>query len=698
MGKLFKKSLTAYAAALALAVCSGSAGAAQQPENNDTTSLVGRIAHIEGQLLRYMPDEDDWVLTDVDTPFGEYDNLFSSEDGKAELILPNNTLLRIGGDTQVQLIALTNTVTEINLASGTARLYNRSSAAEIRVTTPFGNVIMPPGTSCDVYVNETQAEIASLQGTVAFTQPGSSTLHDVIAGSSSIIATPEKIVASAHSIPTAWDRWNEDRDAQWTKRMQARGESKEYLPESLQDHAYDLDTNGRWEQVKYEGAHRYFWRPSYVSAGWAPFSAGRWIVWRGDQTWVPCEPFGYVTHHYGNWVYVGNYWYWAPPAYAGMYWYPGRVAWVTSGISIGWFPLAPYEIYYCNRYWGPWSRVRHYHHYYDCRKYRHHRHARFIEHRHFYRAKDYRHAGLRGVHRNEKLRGSASVPKELRRKYKADNKHLFASNMPGFRDTVKKIDARTVKPGRRFADNRLNASPFKREFAKGFENKREFDAAVKNSSAGNLKNTRREQRRLEAAARNTAKPRLEIRERANRTVTAKTEIRKPADRAKLRMPQVSGNPGENRRATAAQVQKPPVFTSQKTAENRRTLQSASVPRKSAGQQTVNARPNRSGGSLSGRNTASVRQPQPGRSVDTFSASRSGTGRTGSDYARPDTTISVSRSNSGAAGAASTRPGSAFSTGQSYTGMSGSARSGYGSQRGQSGSTGSMQGFSGGGRR
>ena len=413
MKTIGKKSWLTLWAVLTVTFYSNSAFS-EVEENQANPSLVGRIAHIEGQLLRFMPDEDDWVLTDVDTPFGEYDNLFSSEDGKAEFILPNNTLLRIGGDTQVQLIALTNTVTEINLASGTARLYNRSSAAEISATTPFGDVIMPPKTVCDIYVHENQAEVTSLKGSVEFIKTGSTTRQEVLAGSSSIIVNAEQIIASAETVVPAWTSWNVARDVQWAQRMQARGESKKYLPENLQDHAYDLDTNGSWEQVNYEGARRYFWRPSYVSAGWAPFSAGRWIVWRGDQTWVPCEPFGYVTHHYGNWVYAGSGWYWAPPAYVGLYWYPGRVAWVSSSISIGWFPLAPYEMYYSNRYWGPWSRVRHYHHYYDCRKYRHHRHARYIDHHHFYGSRNYHHAGFRKGHHNEKFKGTSLIPEKIR--------------------------------------------------------------------------------------------------------------------------------------------------------------------------------------------------------------------------------------------------------------------------------------------
>ena len=81
----------------------------------------------------------------------------------------------------------------------------------------------------------------------------------------------------------------------------------------LRDDAYDLDRNGRWEKVYYEGRYRRLWRPTRVAPGWQPFTSGRWTVWYGDNVWIPEEPFGYVTHHYGNWVFVNSAWYWAPP-------------------------------------------------------------------------------------------------------------------------------------------------------------------------------------------------------------------------------------------------------------------------------------------------------------------------------------------------------------------------------------------------
>jgi len=148
-----------------------------------------------------------------------------------------------------------------------------------------------------------------------------------------------------------------------------KGESAKYLPPALNHEAWVLDDYGTWARVYYEGAYRYFWRPVHVGIGWAPFTVGRWTLWYGDHCWIPAERFGYVTHHYENWVSVKGIWHWAPPVVRarissgppffniGFAWYPGRVAWIHSGVHIGWVPLAPFEPYYSHHRWGRRSVV-----------------------------------------------------------------------------------------------------------------------------------------------------------------------------------------------------------------------------------------------------------------------------------------------------------------------------------------------------
>ena len=348
------------AAPAAFPVFQSPASAQEQQES----VLVGRISEVSGELLRYIPDDQDWVATVKDSPFGMTDALYSGQSSRAEIIMPNNTWLRIGGTTQVQLIALQSDVSEIDVASGMARFYNKGPATMIKATTPFGYVAAPAGSTFDLYVGDNSLEVIALQGKVDFVHARAGEKYQVMAGSASLLADHEQVTSGNGSVVSDWDAWNGERDQVWAQRVQVRGESTRYLPRELHEESYVLEENGRWERVYYDGAYRNFWRPATVAPGWAPFTTGRWTVWSGEQTWIPYEPFGYVTHHYGNWVFVNDYWYWGPPAVwvgvgarpaplgIGFGWYPGRVSWIHSGAYIGWIPLAPFEPYYCHRPWG----------------------------------------------------------------------------------------------------------------------------------------------------------------------------------------------------------------------------------------------------------------------------------------------------------------------------------------------------------
>jgi hypothetical protein len=350
---------------IGLMACFFLAGVTMVPPSSaedESAVVVGRVYDIEGDLLRYVPSEKDWVAVVKDAPFGTEDTLFSGNRGMAELIVPNGTWIRIGNSTQIQFITLDTDMSEIDVASGVARFYNKSSNTVLKATSPFGYVLAYPGTVFDFYVGDDSVEVVPVSGNVSFIHLATNAKYEVSAGSPSILADERQVSSGEGTVDPDWDRWNNIRENFWAAKARVRGRSAEYLPPSLQDESYSLEENGRWERVPYEGRERWFWRPTTVAIGWSPFTVGRWTDWYGDQTWIPAEPFGYVTHHYGNWVYVGNYWYWAPPVVSvrvgvplldvGFHWYPGRVSWIHTGTYVGWVPLAPFETYYCYRRWG----------------------------------------------------------------------------------------------------------------------------------------------------------------------------------------------------------------------------------------------------------------------------------------------------------------------------------------------------------
>ncbi len=355
----------AIALALGLILCLlGAPAACAEAGNSEGTSFVGRITFIDGQLLRYVYDVQDWVATVKDAPFGMQDAVYSSDTGKAEFKMPSGVWVRTGSDTQIQLIAVREDLTEIDVASGTVRFYNKSRKNLVKATTPFGYVLAKPGAAFDLYVGDDSTEVISLDGGVDLVLGEGGTRYTVEAGGGSVISDGKAAVEGDGQVETAWDEWNLNREELWNQRILVKGESVDNLPDVLRSDAYDLDGNGRWEQVYYEGQYRKLWRPTVVAADWQPFTAGRWTVWYRDNVWIPEEPFGYVTHHYGNWVYVNSVWYWVPPVKTGIgnigrypCWYPGRVSWIHSNANVGWVPLAPAETYYSHNYWGPGSLV-----------------------------------------------------------------------------------------------------------------------------------------------------------------------------------------------------------------------------------------------------------------------------------------------------------------------------------------------------
>ena len=376
--------------------------------------LVGHITHIEGDVLRYTPDVDDWVATVIDAPCGIDDILYADTDARAELIMPNNSWIRIGSDTHIHITRLESDTTEINIESGTARLYNKSSTATIKTSTPFGTIKSPPNTICDLYLEENSLLVTALEGSVDFLHVADNTHYGVTAGLSSLKAGFEQATNTEELIDDPWNAWNQSRDELWEERLSEQGDSSSYLPDNLQYESYALDENGTWENVYYEGRRRYFWRPRCISSGWAPFTRGRWTEWYGDHCWVPCEPFGYVTHHYGNWVYIDSCrrWYWAPPGCGtrsslhsmGSRWYPGRVSWINRGLYVGWIPLAPLEPYYCRRYWGPRSctlpagrnRIEHF----DTKHCRYRNHSVVVKKTSFYKTGNYNTVRVKKINNN----------------------------------------------------------------------------------------------------------------------------------------------------------------------------------------------------------------------------------------------------------------------------------------------------------
>ena len=222
-----------------------------------------------------------------------------------------------------------------------------------------------------MYVGSESVEVFTLQGKAELVSTAGDSKYELSLGSP-VITNGSQVMAGTDAIDPQWDGWNMERNNLILTRLEVKGASTVILPQNLKNESYSLEENGVWEEVNSasnNGKQR-LWRPTKVEQGWRPFTSGRWVEIYGENCWVPDEPFGYVTHHYGNWEFVNGNWYWAPPSAEPQpevvaadqppppvailpAWYPGRVGWFYSETEIGWVPLAPQEPFYSVNPWGP---------------------------------------------------------------------------------------------------------------------------------------------------------------------------------------------------------------------------------------------------------------------------------------------------------------------------------------------------------
>lgn len=336
----------------------------------DAAITVGRISNVEGQIYRYMDVDDSWVATSQQSPAGTQDVLLTGDDSKAEIAFPNDQLVRLDENTEIEILKLDDEIGEFILHSGLARFYNRSSAGKLLIETARGTATVEPGSAIDVLADKKSVTVSAVYGEAIFRsyQDGAETV-EVISGSTSLEFQEKSIIAGIGPIDRKWDRWCADREGVLAQNRMVRSE---YLPESMQEYAYAMEPNGRWQRIYYSGYYYWAWKPHSVDVGWSPYTTGYWGDWHGSPVWIDYNPWGWATHHHGHWLNMYGAWMWTPYVHVSNVpgvtaigfnisfgrtyrsrWHPGRVRWIAYNDNIGWLPLAPRETYYGYRKWGP---------------------------------------------------------------------------------------------------------------------------------------------------------------------------------------------------------------------------------------------------------------------------------------------------------------------------------------------------------
>src|SRR6266536_3498475 len=360
-GKLMKKmrtgfSIAGFAAAILLLLQIVPVALAQDYDRDDPPTRAGRIGFVEGSVSFQPGGQGDWLQAVPNRPLTVGDNLWVDRDSRAEVQI-GSTSIRLGPETSLTFLDLGNDVTQLRLSMGSVffrvRRFDGNDALEVDAPNLVFNVTRPGTFRLDVNENGDQTVATVWRGEGEVTGAGNS--YRLGEGQQGTFSGTEQLSYDVGEIrsPDSFGRWALSRDER-----QDRSRSSQYVSADMTGYE-DLDDYGRWRNVPQYGN---VWTPTGVPGDWAPYRYGHWVyVSPWGWTWAEDEPWGFAPFHYGRWAFVQSSWCWVPgPIAVRPVYSPALVAFVGGGSfsvgvgvggGVGWFPLAPGEVFV------PWYRT-----------------------------------------------------------------------------------------------------------------------------------------------------------------------------------------------------------------------------------------------------------------------------------------------------------------------------------------------------
>ena len=318
---------------------------------SDPPARVGRLSLAEGNVTFHADREDPGNPAVVNWPVSNGAIIDTGRGSRAEVWI-GSTAYRLAGNSRGEFVTVDDRSVNVHLASGTlaVTIHDRNQAEDLEVETPEGRVRFTGAGRYRIEALPNLTTIAAQSGGAEVIGDGQ--LLAVSAGEMVTIGRSGTVHVKSAAYGDDFDTWVSARDNQENSALSRRNVSP-YMTGYQ-----DLDTYGDWNTAADYGA---VWYPRAVADSWAPYRDGRWAwVAPWGWTWIDAAPWGFAPFHYGRWIQVGGRWGWAPGTYAARPVYaPALVGWYGnpgwnasfrygSAPAVGWFPLAPREVYVPN--------------------------------------------------------------------------------------------------------------------------------------------------------------------------------------------------------------------------------------------------------------------------------------------------------------------------------------------------------------
>lgn len=317
--------------ALAVSLCAG----ALLAEENDGRRYA-YLSVLDGNAT-LVTEEGERSEAEANLPVLPGDTLALGHSARAELFLPDGTLLHAHGGTELSFLRIAwsagvdDNDTAAQLPRGEVLATLDREAAETLIATPNATVYLNPQGRYRVWVEEDETRITVREGRAEVETDRGSTI--VLAGEESVTRghrSPRTLVVSAPP-RTQLERWAQALE-QGNRWEGGHGDFDDRVAYA----AAPLDRYGSWVDVDGSSA----WRPRNVGVDWAPYHQGRWRETSLGFTWVSSDPWGWVPYSYGSWDRHSNYgWVWYP----GRRWAPAHVTWYWGPRYVGWCPTGWYQ-------------------------------------------------------------------------------------------------------------------------------------------------------------------------------------------------------------------------------------------------------------------------------------------------------------------------------------------------------------------